>query len=61
MKYRILMELAFELLGASSDEMGVCNTYCSKCSSHNLTWCVRVNDMEVISIAQGYTSLEFLW
>ncbi|KAM7515109.1 hypothetical protein LguiA_004692 [Lonicera macranthoides] len=38
--------------------MGVCNTYCSKCSSRDLTWCVRVNDMEVISIAQGLQDIQ---
>ncbi|XP_061348079.1 F-box protein At3g58530 [Gastrolobium bilobum] len=62
-KICLLTRLKFlDLCGAQnlSDEGLSCISKCKNLVSLNLTWCVRVTDEGVISIAQNCTSLEFL-
>ncbi|RDY09540.1 F-box protein, partial [Mucuna pruriens] len=62
-KICLLARLKFlDLCGAQnlSDEGLSCISKCKNLLSLNLTWCVRVTDEGVISIAEGCTSLEFL-
>lgn len=62
-KICLLARLKFlDLCGAQnlSDEALSCISKCKNLESLNLTWCVRVTDEGVISIAKGCTSLEFL-
>lgn len=62
-KISLLGHLKFlDLCGAQnlSDEGLFCISKCKNLVSLNLTWCVRVTDKGVISIAKGCTSLEFL-
>ncbi|KAJ8448549.1 hypothetical protein Cgig2_012193 [Carnegiea gigantea] len=51
-----------DLCGAQnlSDQGVACVAICRNLASLNLTWCVRVTDVGVISIAEGCTSLELL-
>ncbi|KAL8459811.1 hypothetical protein ACS0TY_031650 [Phlomoides rotata] len=59
----LLTHLQFlDLCGAQnlSDDGLSCIAKCKNLNSLNLTWCVRVTDQGVISIAEGCTSLEFL-
>ncbi|XP_027363527.1 F-box protein At3g58530 isoform X3 [Abrus precatorius] len=62
-KICLLTRLTFlDLCGAQnlSDEGVSCISKCKNLVSLNLTWCVRVTDEGVISLAEGCTSLEFL-
>ncbi|XP_017255370.1 F-box protein At3g58530 [Daucus carota subsp. sativus] len=62
-KFSLLVGLRFlDLCGAQnlSDEGLSCVAKCKNLVSLNLTWCVRLTDAGVISVAQGCTSLEFL-
>ncbi|KAF7818919.1 F-box protein [Senna tora] len=62
-KISLLVHLKFlDLCGAQnlSDEALSNISKCKNLVSLNLTWCVRVTDDGVISIAQGCRSLEFL-
>ncbi|CAN1772670.1 F-box protein At3g58530 [Linum perenne] len=51
-----------DLCGAQhlSDEGLSCIAKCKNILSLNLTWCIRVTDVGVISVAESCTSLEFL-
>ncbi|OVA10970.1 Leucine-rich repeat [Macleaya cordata] len=62
-KIALLAHLRFlDLCGAQnlSDQGLSCIAKCKNLVSLNLTWCVCVTDMGVITIAQGCPSLEFL-
>ncbi|KAK2454527.1 RNI superfamily protein [Trifolium repens] len=62
-KICLLTRLTFlDLCGAQnlSDQGLQCISKCKNLVSLNLTWCVRVTDEGVISVAQSCTSLEFL-
>ncbi|KAL2326895.1 hypothetical protein Fmac_020322 [Flemingia macrophylla] len=62
-KIYLLSRLKFlDLCGAQnlSDEGLSCISKCKNLVSLNLTWCVRVTDKGVMTIAEGCTSLEFL-
>ncbi|KAG9450439.1 hypothetical protein H6P81_010404 [Aristolochia fimbriata] len=62
-KISLLPSLRFlDLCGSQnlSDEGLSSISKCTKLVSLNLTWCVRVTDIGVISVAQSCTTLEFL-
>lgn len=62
-KISSLIHLRFlDLCGAQnlSDDGLSCIAKCKNLTSLNLTWCVRITDQGVITIAEGCRSLEFL-
>ncbi|KAG6397248.1 hypothetical protein SASPL_143414 [Salvia splendens] len=59
----LLTHLRFlDLCGAQnlSDDGLSCIAKCKNLTSLNLTWCVRITDQGVVSLAEGCKSLEFL-
>ncbi|KAL7134070.1 hypothetical protein ABFS83_11G002600 [Erythranthe nasuta] len=62
-KISLLIHLQFlDLCGAQnlSDDGLSCIAKCKNLTSLNLTWCVRITDQGVLTVAQGCRSLEFL-